>query len=160
MHVLFAMAWDELHSGLRAHATAKAAPAPGIAAGERSPRVAVVGAGVAGLATALGLARRGWHVTLVEALGRLGGRARTAWLEASGAGSYDLGATWVHGRAEENPLARYAEHLPRECSSMLGRGARGTRTVFAHDGREVDSGLAARCARLYASALEACEAAE
>lgn len=47
-----------------------------------------------------------------------------------------------------NGLAHRARRSPRP-------GARGTRTVFAHDGREVDSGLAARCARLYASAPSA-----
>jgi predicted NAD/FAD-binding protein len=46
-------------------------------AGATGPRVAVIGAGVSGLAAAYLLSRAGRHVTLLEACGRLGGHADT-----------------------------------------------------------------------------------
>ncbi len=65
--------------------------------------VVVVGAGVAGLAAAAALRRRGIAVTLIEAADRVGGRAYTTvppLLEAA----FDHGAAWLHA-AERNPLA-------------------------------------------------------
>ncbi len=41
------------------------------------PGVHVIGAGLAGLATAVGLARRGAEVTVHEAAGQAGGRCRS-----------------------------------------------------------------------------------
>ena len=74
-----------------------------------SDHVVIVGAGVAGLAAAGSLRRRGAAVTLIEACGRIGGRAHTtipALLEAP----FDHGATWLHN-AEHNPLAQLAVEL-------------------------------------------------
>lgn len=48
-----------------------------------APRVAVVGAGWAGLAAALRLAEAGLQVRVFESAPRAGGRARTVWLESS-----------------------------------------------------------------------------
>ena len=77
--------------------------------GKPPAHVAVIGAGVAGLAAAAALRRRGVAVTLIEASGRIGGRAHTtvpALLEAP----FDHGATWLHA-AERNPLADLALRL-------------------------------------------------
>ncbi len=71
--------------------------------------VVVIGAGVAGLAASAALRRRGVTVTLIEASGRIGGRARTtvpALLEAP----FDHGASWLHA-ARRNPLAAMATRL-------------------------------------------------
>src|SRR5262249_54353555 len=56
-------------------------------------RVAVVGAGFAGLAAADALARAGVEVTVLEARGRVGGRVRSRTLE-NGA-TVELGAEFV-----------------------------------------------------------------
>src|SRR5690242_15463112 len=45
--------------------------------GRKSGSVVVVGAGLAGLATAYELDRKGWKVTVVEARDRVGGRVHT-----------------------------------------------------------------------------------
>ena len=68
--------------------------------------VVVVGAGVAGLAAAASLRRRGVAVTLVEASGRIGGRAHTTVPALLGT-PFDHGASWLHA-AERNPLADLA----------------------------------------------------
>lgn len=69
-----------------------------------STDVVVIGAGAAGLAAARDLAARGLGVTLIEASGRIGGRAQTD-TDIFGV-PYDVGAHWLHSE-EENPFAAY-----------------------------------------------------
>ncbi|MEM6704677.1 MAG: FAD-dependent oxidoreductase [Acidobacteriota bacterium] len=88
-------------SGLRANRAVLAA----------APRtVAIVGAGMAGLTAASGLAREGVGVTVLEARDRIGGRVLTA--DALGT-PVDLGATWIHG-PDGNPLSALADELGME----------------------------------------------
>ncbi|WP_158743389.1 NAD(P)/FAD-dependent oxidoreductase [Acidisphaera sp. L21] len=77
--------------------------------GTRRAVLAVIGGGVAGLAAAAALRRQGRQVILIEASGRIGGRAHTtipALLEAP----FDHGAAWLHA-AERNPLAAMARQF-------------------------------------------------
>jgi len=70
---------DHWVPGRDPHAVRHAPPAPSDEARlDRTPTAVVVGGGIAGLATATGLAERGVAVTLVEAAPTLGGRVR-AW---------------------------------------------------------------------------------
>lgn len=84
-------------------AMALAVPAPVRAA--RSRRVAVIGAGMSGLACARRLAAAGAETIVLEARDRIGGRIRTdrRW---SGL-PVDLGASWIHG-VTGNPVAALA----------------------------------------------------
>ncbi len=66
--------------------------------------VVVVGAGVAGLAAARRLRAAGLSCELLEAAGRIGGRAHTV---AVGGDPFDTGASWLHA-AERNPLVPIA----------------------------------------------------
>lgn len=85
-------------------AAALAAPfVPGTARAA-STDVVVIGAGAAGLAAARDLTAKGLSVTLIEASGRIGGRAHTD-TDIFGV-PYDVGAHWLHS-AEENPFAAY-----------------------------------------------------
>ncbi len=85
-------------------ATLPALPATAQMAGQR---VIVVGAGVAGLAAAEALTRRGAEVTVLEARPRIGGRAVTDSSNFEG-NPFDLGATWLTG-GDSNPLlARFS----------------------------------------------------
>jgi monoamine oxidase len=70
----------------------------------RPRRVAVIGAGVAGLAAAARLQEAGLAVTLFESRDRIGGRIHT---DRSLGAAVDLGAAWIHGHVR-NPVARLA----------------------------------------------------
>ncbi|MEU4692500.1 FAD-dependent oxidoreductase [Actinoplanes sp. NPDC023714] len=76
-----------------------------IAAGRR--RVAVVGAGMAGLGAARALADRGAEVQVWEARDRVGGRTHGVDLDGF---TFDLGANWLQ-QYDDNALARLAEKL-------------------------------------------------
>ena len=69
-------------------------------------RIAVIGAGMAGLAAARLLADAGHQVTVIEARVRIGGRIHTSrlWPDLP----MDLGASWIHGR-QGNPLTPLAQ---------------------------------------------------
>ena len=69
--------------------------------------VVVIGAGVAGLAAAAALRAAGRSCVLIEASGRIGGRAFTDCPPALVGAWFDHGATWLHA-AERNPLAAIA----------------------------------------------------
>ncbi len=69
--------------------------------------VVIVGAGVAGLAAASALLARGLSVRVLEAGGRIGGRAWTATPALLGGISFDHGAQWLHD-AHHNPLVEVA----------------------------------------------------
>jgi monoamine oxidase len=69
--------------------------------------VIVIGAGLAGLGAATALRRMGRRAVVLEAAGRIGGRAWTAYPEALGGVWFDMGAIWLHD-AERNPLTPIA----------------------------------------------------
>lgn len=69
-----------------------------------TPDVLIIGAGVAGIAAARALRKRGLSCLVLEAKNRIGGRAFT---DATG---FDHGASWLH-QANDNPLTAFAEAL-------------------------------------------------
>ncbi|GAA4609909.1 hypothetical protein GCM10023107_94090 [Actinoplanes octamycinicus] len=94
-------------AGMTHGAYEKGVEAAGWAADLGHSRVAVVGAGMAGLGAARTLAERGVQVRIFEARDRIGGR--TAGADVAG-GAFDLGANWLQ-QYDENVLARLAERL-------------------------------------------------
>lgn len=70
--------------------------------------VVVIGAGLAGLGAATALRRRGRSAVVLEAAGRIGGRAWTAYPPTLGGVWFDMGAIWLHD-AERNPLTPIAQ---------------------------------------------------
>ena len=70
----------------------------------------IIGGGAAGIGAAMEARRRGIDALIVEALGRLGGRAHS--IEWNGH-KLDLGCTWMHS-AERNRLRAEAERIGAE----------------------------------------------
>src|SRR5262245_25120421 len=91
--------------------------------------VIVIGGGMAGLACARALGRRGKRVLLLEGSPRLGGRIHTA---AVGGANVDLGAAWIHGR-KGNPLVELAE----QAGVQLVRTDYESLELYDLDGREL-----------------------
>lgn len=69
--------------------------------------VAIIGAGMAGLAAARALSGRGLRLAVFEARDRIGGRL---WTDRSLGVPLDLGASWIHGTTG-NPITRLADDL-------------------------------------------------
>jgi monoamine oxidase len=94
--------------------------------------VVVIGAGVAGLGAAAALRAAGRRHLVLEASGRIGGRAYTTFPDWLGGAPVDHGAVWLHA-AERNPLTeiaraagielRNAAGLRTECTITDGRRA-------------------------------------
>lgn len=80
---------------------------PGATPPARAPRVAVIGAGMAGLVAARLLHDSGCTVAVFEARDRLGGRV---WTDSSLGTPIDLGGSWIHG-ADDNPLTDWCHAL-------------------------------------------------
>jgi monoamine oxidase len=101
------------------------------------PHVLVVGAGVAGLAATRRLRADGVDVTLVEASGRIGGRAHTVEIGTHG---FDRGASWLHD-AERNPLTGLAQ---AQGAGLIDCDALRTRRVLVGNRRADPAELAQR----------------
>lgn len=69
--------------------------------------VIVIGAGLAGLGAATALRDAGRSAVVLEAQGRIGGRAWTTYPAELGGVWFDMGAVWLHS-AEINPLVSIA----------------------------------------------------
>lgn len=127
---------DFLRAGLAASgllvapALTGCATTPPAIPGEES--VIVVGAGVAGLVAARQLADAGYHVTVLEARHRVGGRIHT---DRSLGAPVELGASRIHG-GEKNPVTR----LARELGVKTGRVDFDALDGFERDGTPVETG--------------------
>ncbi len=92
--------------------------------------VLVIGAGLAGLGAATALRAAGHSAVVLEASGRIGGRAWTTEPAELGGAWFDMGAVWLHN-AETNPLVPIAlaagETLLRSDELRVERTFIGTR---------------------------------
>lgn len=113
------------------NSTVHAAQETGVRAARRvsfagHARVAIIGAGMAGMTAAADLSADGHDVVVFEARNRLGGRILT---DRSLGLPLDLGASWIHGH-RRNPLTDMADALDLARTPMgqgfIIRGAAGT----------------------------------
>ncbi len=97
--------------------------------------VAIVGAGAAGLAAGKRLRDAGLSTLILEASGRIGGRARTSRPAVLGGAWLDEGAQWLHA-PERNPLVEMARarHVPL-ADAFGGRD----RVLFTEHGRATEA---------------------
>ncbi|KAK9401599.1 peroxisomal N1-acetyl-spermine/spermidine oxidase [Crotalus adamanteus] len=134
----------------------------GIGGAPAGPRVLVVGAGAAGLGAAQRLltSPRFAHLRLLEASGRAGGRIRSA---AFGKGMVEVGAQWIHGPSEGNPVFQVAseaglldeEALTEENQRLEVQGHPvGPVAWYSSQGRELKAELAESMGVFFASLLE------
>src|SRR5688572_24497486 len=70
-------------------------------------KIYIIGAGIAGIAAAKELKKRGISATILEARDRIGGRI---WTDYSWGLPISLGAQWMHG-TEGNPVTALADKL-------------------------------------------------
>lgn len=78
---------------------------------QRPHRVIVIGAGMSGLSCARELQHRGYHVLVVEARQRVGGRLKgTALQLPTGEQQVDLGGALIHG-IDDNPVAELVDQI-------------------------------------------------
>lgn len=107
-------------------------PAPG-----REVDVAVIGAGIAGLAAAEAIIAAGLSCVVLEARNRVGGRIWTsnAWADLP----VDLGASWIHG-TEGNPVFEEANRLGLTTSvfDVGSSDGAGSAVYYSRNGTELD----------------------
>ncbi|CEM18642.1 unnamed protein product [Vitrella brassicaformis CCMP3155] len=124
--------------------------------GEVKAHVVVVGAGVAGLAAAATLKKRGYNVTILEARDRVGGRIQTQRFSRKRGlpeTNYDVAANWMH-IAPGDPHYPWdiAAALGVETSAVPGGKWEPTQWTVFHDdltGQKVDQVLVVRGHQLY-----------
>ena len=125
--------------------------------------VAIVGAGLCGLALARVLTARGLSVQLIEARDRLGGRVLSRQCEVTGQ-ALDLGATWFWPETEpritallsELGLASHAQHDPGDALWLIDPNREPQRRIEpggVHAGARCVTGGAARLADALAASL-------
>lgn len=90
------------------------------------PSVIVIGGGISGVAAAHFLANASFKVLLLESRDRLGGRIHTDY---SFGCPVDMGASWLHGVCNENPLAP----LIRSLGLKLYRTSGDNSVIYDHD---------------------------
>ncbi|OQV21850.1 putative Peroxisomal N(1)-acetyl-spermine/spermidine oxidase [Hypsibius exemplaris] len=95
-------------------------------------RVAIVGAGIAGIAAALRLRRHGFAVVVFEAEGRIGGRLRSHHTDQ---GWFEFGAQWIHGEqhwlydyAQQHDMLAQSVHMTRETAALFESGSQVSQT--------------------------------
>lgn len=118
------------------------APAPAPLPSPTTNSVIVIGAGMAGLASARQLRDAGRSVIVLEARNRLGGRlfTSTQWTDLP----LDMGATWIHGDGPGNPVS----DLARRAGARLASTSFARDQAFGSDGRRLDEAASVRLSEL------------
>ncbi|RHZ65743.1 hypothetical protein CDV55_107436 [Aspergillus turcosus] len=108
-------------------------------------KVAIVGAGFAGLRCADILVQNGVQVTIFEARDRLGGRVHQTKI---GDHLIDLGPNWIHG-TEKNPITGVAEVTGTTIEDFEGE-----QIIFSRDGELIDEATSAKISEFLWSTID------
>ena len=104
-----------------------------------TPKIAIIGAGFAGLRCADTLLQHGFHTTIFEARPRLGGRVAQSSRETLEGRTVDLGPNWIHGQGGVgDPMLG----LARDTGTEVHSWDEGGEAVFDADGRLLAEGEA------------------
>lgn len=98
---------------------------------ETNKSVMVIGAGIAGLATAAKLQSLGVKVSVFEARNRIGGRI---WTDRSLGLPMDMGASWIHGSNNRHPIT----DLVKQAGLRLFKTDDEKLTVFDESGKTIE----------------------
>ncbi|XP_075390412.1 peroxisomal N(1)-acetyl-spermine/spermidine oxidase [Tenrec ecaudatus] len=142
---------------MRSSSSGGVAEAPG-----RGKRVLVVGGGIAGLAAAQSLCRHPAfsNVRVLEATARAGGRICS---ERKFGGVVDMGAQWIHGPSQGNPIFQLAaqygllgeKELSEESQQLEVGGHPGLPSVsYTSSGRSVSPELVVEMSELFYALLD------
>ncbi|KAG0482738.1 hypothetical protein HPP92_010822 [Vanilla planifolia] len=121
------------------------------------PSVIVIGAGFAGIAAARALKNASFKVVVLESRERIGGRVHTDY---SFGFPIDMGASWLHGVCNENPLAPLIGRLglplyrTSNDNSVLFDHDLESYALFDTDGRQVPQELVINVGELFESILK------
>jgi len=105
---------------------------PGAAAAASSPRIAIVGAGLAGLTAAYSLRKAGYSATVYEASGRLGGRCWTDRSSWAGAQISEHGGELID--QNHTQIRNLAQELGLDLINLLAAEPNGTGDRYYFDG--------------------------
>uniref|UniRef100_A0A3P9QDK9 Polyamine oxidase n=1 Tax=Poecilia reticulata TaxID=8081 RepID=A0A3P9QDK9_POERE len=113
-------------------------------AGNKNINIVIVGSGIAGIAAAHRLVTSGFtNVHILEATERSGGRVKTGRF---GDKVIEIGANWIHGPSEENPVFCLARHYglldpealtPENQAYDLGGETPWVTNIFSSSGRKL-----------------------
>lgn len=99
---------------------------------QTTPTIIIVGAGISGITAALSLTKAGFHVCLIDARDRIGGRIKTQRLK-NGA-FVELGAQFLHG-IKGNPLFLTLGDYDVELKPLTREG----RAIFDANGKRIQN---------------------
>ncbi|KAI1894289.1 hypothetical protein AGOR_G00114290 [Albula goreensis] len=126
--------------------------------------IIIVGCGISGIGAAQKLLNHGFHnVRILEATGRCGGRIRTGRL---GKKIVEIGANWIHGPSQENPVFRLAcqynlldpESMSEENQAMdIGGHPPFVPNWFSSSGKRLGPELMLPATSLFVSLTEECQ---
>jgi monoamine oxidase len=114
--------------------------------------IIIIGAGISGISAAHKLHQYGFkHITILEARNRIGGRIHTIKNKTHPEVAIDLGASWIHGDSNENPLKKLAKKYNIKAKAF---DLNNSYTVYDNNGNRIDDNTLTSYQNKYSDFLE------